>query len=318
MSNDRFHNIAVLMGGVSKEREVSLHSGKAVANGLRNAGYNVVEIDVRDYECEIPSQIQAVFIALHGEFGEDGRIQKILEQRGVPYTGAGSEASGLAFDKVLSKQRFVQHNIPTPAYEILRAGEQRTIPLPVVVKPVRQGSSFGVHRVVSESEWTDAYTDALIYNGEVIVEPYIDGKELTVGIVGEETLPVIEIRAPDNNYNYQAKYTKGLTEYLVPAPLDEQSTRLCQKFAWETFQVLNCRGFGRVDMRMSSSGNIYVLEFNTIPGFTETSLLPKAAQAAGYDFPVLCDRIMRMATLESFSETTVPFAFAPALPGRKY
>ena len=293
------------MGGISGEREVSLRSGQAVAHGLRQAGYDVVEKDVLGHDFEIPAQVEAVFIALHGEFGEDGQIQRILEQRGIPYTGAGPEASNAAFNKKIAKQRFVKNNIRTPSYEVISAGEPRTLDPPVVVKPVSQGSSIGVHRVVKDSEWAHAVNDAFIYDGEVIVEKYIDGKELTVGIVGNDVLPVIEICAPENNYDYRAKYTKGLTQYLVPAPLSEQQTQSCQHLAMQTFEVLECRGFGRVDMRMAQSGEVYMLELNTIPGFTETSLLPKAAEEAGCDFAELCDRIISMAEVVSSSMISV-------------
>ena len=287
------------MGGFSSEREVSLRSGAAVSNGLRQSGYQVTEVDIRSPAFELPSSVDAVFNALHGEFGEDGQVQDLLQSRGVPYTGSGPEGSRLAFDKVRSKRLLLQENISTPAFEVLRTGDQRALPLPVVVKPVRQGSSFGVHRVKEEGEWMVALTDALSYNGEAIVEPFIDGQELTVGLVGDEVLPVIEIRAPDNNYDYRAKYTKGLTEYLVPAPLDKSQTEQCQHLALRTYQALGGRGMGRVDLRMAPDGKIYVLELNTVPGFTETSLLPKAAGAAGYSFTQLCDRIIRLATLEA-------------------
>ncbi|MBU4366919.1 MAG: D-alanine--D-alanine ligase, partial [Kiritimatiellae bacterium] len=221
-----FRNVAVLMGGPSLEREVSLRSGRAVTEGLRQAGYEVVEVDVKDRTrrpgrtFDLPPQVEAVFIALHGEFGEDGQVQDILTRKKVPYTGSRPEASRIAFDKVRSKQILVQHGIPTPAFEVLRPGQARTLPLPVVVKPVRQGSSFGCHKVTAEADWPEALADAMTYNGEALVEAYIDGKELTVGIVEKEVLPVIEIRAPNDNYDYRAKYTKGVTEYLVPAPLD--------------------------------------------------------------------------------------------------
>jgi D-alanine-D-alanine ligase len=292
-----FHKTAVLMGGFSSEREVSLRSGAAVAKGLRECGYAVAEIDIRRPEFDLPPGTEAVFIALHGEFGEDGQIQALLEQRGVPYTGADPAASRLAFDKDQSKRLLIRAGVATPAYEVLRAGGRRTLPLPVVVKPVRQGSSYGVHRVLRENEWAAALAEALTYNGEVIVEPFIDGKELTVGLVGEELLPVIEIRAPDNNYDYHAKYTKGVTEYLVPAPLTKAETELAQRLALATYRTLGGRGMGRVDLRLAPDGGMFVLELNTIPGFTETSLLPKAAAAAGYSFARLCDRILRLASL---------------------
>lgn len=280
------------MGGPSDEREVSLRSGMAVARGLRKAGYNVTEVDVGGHELDLPENVEAVFIALHGEFGEDGQAQSLLEQRGIPYTGSGPEASKTAFDKRLSKKVFVENGVRTPEYEILGKGDERSLSLPVVIKPPCQGSTIGVHRVLSGSEWERARNDTFLYGQEMIVETYIKGRELTVGIVGTKALPVIEIIAPDDWYNYKAKYTKGVTRYLVPAPIDEESSRACQDLALQTFEVLGCRGFARVDCRFSESGEVYILELNTIPGFTETSLLPKAAAEAGISFSTLCDCIM--------------------------
>ncbi|MBI2441589.1 MAG: D-alanine--D-alanine ligase [Lentisphaerae bacterium] len=293
--NRDFKRVAVLMGGPSQEREVSLRSGAAVAQGLRDAGYEALEVDVQDRVLNLPPGVEAVFIALHGEFGEDGQVQEMLEQQQIPYTGSGPEASRIAFDKVRAKQIMLAQGIATPKFEVLERGQRRSLPLPVVVKPVRQGSSFGCHKVTAETAWPTALADALRYNHEALVEEYIDGRELTVGIVDKEVLPVIEIRAPDNTYDYRAKYTKGLTEYLVPAPLDAEAAQRCQDLSGRTYQALGTRGMGRVDLRMSSTGAIYVLELNTIPGFTETSLLPKAARAAGISFSALCDRILRTA-----------------------
>ncbi len=298
MSKTGFRQVAVLMGGPSSEREVSLRSGRAVSEGLRQAGYEVVEVEVRGRSFDLPPQVEAVFIAMHGEFGEDGQVQDILARKKVPYVGSRPEASRIAFDKARSKQVLIQQSIPTPAFEILRPGQARTLPLPVVVKPLRQGSSFGCHKVAAEADWPEALADSMNFNGEVLVEAYIDGKELTVGIVDDEILPVIEIRAPDNNYDYRAKYTKGLTEYLVPAPIDAAATQLCRDLSARTYRALAGRGMGRVDLRMSPDGRMYVLELNTIPGFTETSLLPKAASVAGYAFSALCDRILRTATVD--------------------
>lgn len=286
-----------MMGGWSNEREVSLHSGAAIAQGLRQTGYNVREIDIQKRDFDLPAGTEAVFIALHGEFGEDGQIQSIMEKKGVPYTGAGPLSSKQAFDKVITKKLLVKQHISTPRYEILRSCQERTLPLPVIVKPVRQGSSFGVHKVVDEHEWQEACKDALTFNNEVIVEDYIEGREITVGIVADDVLPVIEIRAPNNNYDYRAKYTKGVTEYFVPAPITNSETETCQRLAEQTYKVLQCRGMGRVDMRMTMDGNPFVLELNTIPGFTETSLLPKAARLAGCDFPSLCNRILQLAAI---------------------
>lgn len=293
----RFNRVAVLKGGFSNEREVSLRSGAAVADGLRQAGYIVDEIDIGGPDFIVPAGVEAAFIALHGNFGEDGQIQRILEQRHIPYTGADPHASRLAFAKNLAKDILMRHKIATPVYEILRPGQKRTLPLPVIVKPTREGSSFGVHRVLHENEWTAALADAMTYNNETMVEEYIAGRELTVGIVGNDVLPVIEIRAPEGNYDFHAKYTKGVTEYLVPAPLKKEQTGLCQRLAWETYCALQCRGFGRIDLRLSPESRMYVLELNTIPGFTETSLLPKAARVAGCSFSNLCERIMEMAMI---------------------
>jgi len=297
MAEPTYHRVAVLGGGPSAEREVSLASGAAVARGLRQAGYEVVEVDPVDADFLLPDGSEAVFIALHGAFGEDGTVQSILRDRGVPYTGSGPEASRLAFDKRLSKETFLAEGIPTPRYEVLPANEGRTMPLPVVVKPPLQGSTIGVHRVFEESAWSAAVADALSYDSEVLVEEFVEGAELTVSVVCDEVLPIVEIRAPDGYYDYTAKYTKGTSRYLVPAPLPEADTRRCQDVGLRAYHVLGCRGLARIDIRLSSRGVPYVLEVNTIPGFTETSLLPMAAQAAGMDFCRLCDRILKAANV---------------------
>ena len=283
------------MGGPSSEREVSLNSGRAVAEALRSVGYDVAEIDLKGRELELPDGIEAVFVALHGEFGEDGQIQEILRTRGIPYTGSGPEASRRSFDKLLSKKTFVEKGIPTPKYEILRKGQGRSLPLPVVVKPIRQGSSIGVHIVSDEADWPAALEEALTHDGEVLVETFIAGRELTVGVVGGDVLPVLEIKAPDGFYNYTAKYTKGLTQYIVPADISVECAAECRRLALLTFQALDCKDMGRVDFRLAPGGDLFVLELNNIPGFTGTSLLPKAARAMGIEFPELCDRIISMA-----------------------
>ena len=293
----RFSRVGVLKGGPSAEREVSLRSGAAVARGLREVGYDVVEIDVQEPSLALPEGLDGVFVALHGTFGEDGDVQGLLDEAGVPYTGAGAEASRVSFDKLRTKRVLVEQNISTPAFEVLNVEGQRTLPLPVVLKPPRQGSSFGIHIVRNESDWDEAFADAVGFDGEVLVEAYIKGRELTVGVVGEQVLPVLEIRAPDGNYDYDAKYTAGKTEYLVPAPLPEVINNHCQDLAMRTFAALDCRGLARVDLRLDADNRAWVLELNTIPGFTETSLLPKAASAAGIDFPDLCRSIMETASL---------------------
>ena len=293
--NRRFKKIAVLKGGPSAEREVSLASGGAVARALRSLDYDVVEVDVTGHDVAWPEGCEAAFIALHGTFGEDGELQALLEARGIPFTGSGSVSSRTSFDKVATKRILERQGIATPRYEVLAPGQARTLPLPVVVKPPRQGSSIGISKVFEESAWPAALEAALKLDTEALVETFIEGAELTVGVVGEQVLPIVEIRAPEGYYDYRAKYTKGLTEYLVPAPLDEETTRACQSLAWRTFTALDCRGLGRVDIRLTPDGHPFVLELNSIPGFTETSLLPKAARAVGLEFPALCEKILNLA-----------------------
>ncbi len=283
------------MGGCSAEREVSLRSGAAVAAALERLGYIVTRVDVTDHTVVLPEDIEAVFIALHGAFGEDGGVQRLLEERGIPYTGSGPHSSEAAFDKVCTKRILSRYGIPTPTYEILQPGQHRTLPLPVVTKPIRQGSSLGVHRVGTEEEWPAACESTRRYGAEILVEPYIAGRELTVGIVDGEPLPVIEICAPNGWYDYEAKYTPGRTLYHVPAPVSESMRRRCQDLAVATFRALGSRGFGRVDLRGTAEDDLCVLESNTIPGFTETSLLPKAAAHAGISFERLCERILETA-----------------------
>jgi D-alanine-D-alanine ligase len=287
-----------MRGGVSEEREISLASGRAVAQGLRQAGYEVEEVDVRGRAVVLGDGVEAVFVALHGEYGEDGGAQAELERRGVPYTGSGPEASRAAFDKRISKRVFVENGIPTPEHEILGRGGRRSLPLPVVVKPACQGSSIGVHAVRGEPEWEPAFSDSLSYGPEVIVERYVPGRELTVGVVGDAALPVVEIVAPQGWYGFDAKYTGGVTSYLVPAPLEPAVEAKCRDLGLRAFRALGCEGLGRVDMRLSPGGDIYVLELNSIPGFTQTSLLPKAAARAGIGFSELCDRIMGTASVK--------------------
>jgi len=295
MTDRPYQRVAVLKGGPSSEREISLKSGAAVAGGLREAGYDVCEVDVTGQQVILPAGIEAVFIVLHGEFGEDGQVQAILDEMRMPYTGSRVAGSRNAMDKVLTKRAFDLHAIPSAPYEILMAGDVRTLALPVVIKPTCQGSSIGVHRVVSEAEWDAALADAFHYGSMLLVERYVSGRELTVGVVERTPLPVIEIVAPDGWYGYDAKYTKGKTTYVVPADLEPSVAAEAQQIALRVFDALDCEGFGRVDFILTAGGEWVVLELNSIPGFTETSLLPKAAAAAGMTFSALCDRIMRTA-----------------------
>ena len=295
MSDRNFSRVAVLMGGPSREREISLRSGTAIVSGLREAGYDAIEVDVKGRDVVLPD-VDAVFIALHGTFGEDGGVQAILEEMGVPYAGSGVQASRDAMDKKRTKEIFVDAGVPSPAYEILHAGQARTMHYPLVVKPASEGSSIGVHRVLDESTWAPAFEDALKYDKNVLVEAYIAGRELTCGIVDGRTFSVVEISAPDGWYDYGAKYTKGRTEYLAPAPIDAETSDRCRELTAKTSDALGCSGFGRVDFRLSEDGELYVLEMNTIPGFTETSLLPKAAACDGVAFSELCATIIETAS----------------------
>jgi D-alanine-D-alanine ligase len=293
----KFKKVGVLKGGPSSEREISLKSGAAVAKGLRAAGYEVVEVDVVGRSLELPEPVDGVFIALHGEFGEDGQIQKLLEARRIPYTGSNPAASLASFDKRLSKKIFIKTGIPTANYEVLGPNGMLSLPYPVVIKPPCQGSTIGIFKVNGPDEWESAFRKSLRYDGEVLAEAFIPGRELTVGIVGSTAFPAIEILAPDGWYDFTAKYSKGQSRHLCPAPLEPAIAARAKQIALDTFTALGCRGLGRVDFRLTDAGELYVLELNNIPGFTETSLLPEAAQAAGIGFAELCAQIMEMAQL---------------------
>jgi D-alanine-D-alanine ligase len=297
MAKRRFQKVAVLMGGPSAERDVSLRSGAAVTVGLCQKGYWVHAIDVTSRRLRIPAGVEAVFIALHGEFGEDGELQAVLDGKGLPYTGSGPAASRASFDKVACKRILEAAGIPTAAWEVVPRGGRPARRPPAVVKPPRQGSSIGVSRVRRAAEWRAALAAARKYGDDVLVEEYLPGAELTVGLVGRDVLPVIEVRARGGSYDYRAKYTPGFTQYLCPAPIRPALARACQALAQRTFAALGCRGMGRVDLRLTAAGAPRVLEMNTIPGFTATSLLPKAAAAAGVAFPDLCERVLNLAGL---------------------
>ena len=297
--------IGVLYGGLSAEREVSLKSGKAVGMALQELGYLVTMIDVDRQVVENlkKSQVQAVFNALHGAYGEDGTIQGVLEYLMIPYTGPGVMASSIAMNKVMSKRILLSHNIPTPDYTVPGEGDlEITVPpggYPLVVKPVAEGSSLGVTIVTGEDQLPEALTTAREYSQQVMIESYIPGLELTAAVLGDEALPLIEIRAQGGVYDYRAKYTKGYTEYLVPAPIASDTARKVQELARSSARALSCtRGAVRVDFRLDMENCPFVIEVNTVPGMTETSLLPQAAEAAGIDFVTLIDRILQGAGLD--------------------
>ena len=283
--------VAVLLGGPGPEREVSLRSGAAVARALRTLGAVVQEIDVKDLKLSLPEPIDLAYNMIHGTFGEDGQIQEILERQGIPYTGEGVAGSQLAFDKILSKRAFDEHVVPTGRWHVIAAGQRPSFEVPFVVKSPRQGSSVGVHIIKDSADLDPALEDCFRFGEAVIVEEFFSGRELTVGILGDVALPVIEIVPREGFYDYQHKYTQGASEYFVPAPIGEEATQAVQYAALAAKRALGLEIYSRVDVILASDGRLNVLEINTIPGMTETSLLPKAAAAAGLDFPTLCERI---------------------------
>ncbi len=287
-------HLAVLMGGPGSEREISLRSGAAVAHALREGGYRVSEVDVHGAEFALPEDTGLCFLMMHGTFGEDGQIQAILERRGIPYTGEGEAASRVAFDKLESKKLFAQAGVSTPRWEVLRAGQQPVLSLPVVVKAPREGSSVGVHLVREPAQLEGALADCLALDREILVEELVEGRELTVGVVGDQATAVVEIRPHEGFYDYAHKYTKGASEYFCPAPLNEAETRLVQETALAAHRALGLKVYSRVDILLRADGIPFVLEANTIPGMTETSLLPKAAAVAGLSFLGLCEKIARL------------------------
>ena len=288
--------IAVLMGGPGSEREVSLASGKAVLKALSGLGLDATGVDVTGTSIDLPAGTGLAFNLIHGTFGEDGQLQQILDEMGVPYTGAGAESSRKAFDKNLAKQAFVAAGVPTPRAEIIDVSngpKLPSFPAPFVVKPPREGSSVGVHIVKDPAKAEAAMADAAKYGDDILVEEFIEGLELTVGILNDQPLPVIHIIPPEGVYDMATKYpwlsgkATG-SQYICPAELDEETTRAVQQAALAAHRSLGIEIYSRVDVLLDPHGRPFVLEANTIPGMTETSLLPKAAAAAGIDFPSLC------------------------------
>ncbi len=291
-------NITVMLGGPSAEREVSLSSGAAVATALRSLGHSVVELDPRTPGWRLAPETQVVFLALHGTYGEDGTVQAELDLLGVPYTGCDAAASRIGFDKVLTKQRCVAAGVPTARSLVLDAAK---IPWPMgwnpplVIKPVRQGSSVGLQFVERVEEWGNALAEALRHDSQVLVEEKIIGRECTVGILGDEPLPIVEVRPKTGVYDYRTKYSAGAAEYFCPAPFDPATTTRVQQAARGAFQAIGGRDYARVDVMVRANGEPVVLEVNSLPGMTATSLLPKAAAAAGIGYAELCQRMVDLA-----------------------
>jgi D-alanine-D-alanine ligase len=335
--------IAVLMGGNSAERDVSLVTGKAVVEGLKKAGHEVVGIDTALGRVQLPpaekdnvplikeqppetrelsrttgeTTVQAisspdlktvdlVFIALHGGAGENGTIQALLDLMEIPYTGSGVLGSAVSMDKLAAKRIVSAAGILTPDFFALESSAisdeksiveavTESLGFPVVVKPNDQGSSVGLFIVERQEDLFEKAGAAARYSEKVLFERFVGGRELTVAILGDKALPVAEVRPKDGFYDYKHKYTPGLADKIVPAPISDEQTKEIQRLGLAAFQALGCRGFARIDFRMSDEGKFYFLESNTLPGMTATSLVPKAAAAAGIDFPELLDRISRIA-----------------------
>jgi D-alanine-D-alanine ligase len=290
------------MGGLSSEREVSIITGNSVLEALNRKGLTAFPIHVdHNIGGTLKSNpIDVAFLALHGTFGEDGCIQGLLEYFKIPYTASGVIGSALAYDKLKSKEILKFHGIPTPDYEVFYKYHaiSRTLDLPVVVKPTNQGSSLGVTIVKNENKWKPALETAFAYSEEVMVEKFIDGKLLAIGMNEMTPMPIIHIRPKSGFYDYEAKYTSGKTEYICPADIEEDEAGRCRQVAIKVFHVLRGRGFPRVDVILDGQGTPQVLEINTIPGMTPTSLLPMAAQEMGMKFDDLVVEILKTAQLD--------------------
>ena len=295
----KFGKVAVLLGGRSAEREVSLKSGALVLNALRERGVDAHAFDPaeRGIEDLIEGGFARAFIALHGRFGEDGTLQGALEWLGLPYTGSGVLGSALAMDKLRTKLLWQASGVPTPPWELLapdadfKAVSAR-LGLPLMVKPVNEGSSIGMSKVRAAGHLEEAFALAVNYDRAVIAEKFIEGTELTAGILGEQALPLIRLETPREFYDYEAKYIADDTRYLVPCGLPPEREREIQALCLKAFRVLGCSGWGRVDLMLDRDGKPWLLEVNTAPGMTDHSLVPMAARAAGLSYEDLCLRIL--------------------------
>jgi D-alanine-D-alanine ligase len=292
--------IGVLMGGTSAERDVSLRSGLAISGALRSHGYVVKDIDVGPDVARklLEEDVEVAFLALHGGTGEDGSIQGMLEVMEIPYTGSGVLASAMAMDKLVSKKAFQSSGIRVPLYEEIGMGQMPRMDCPLIVKPAREGSSVGVSIVRKEDELEEAVREALSFGVSVIAEEYVEGREVQVGVLGSRVLGGVEVRPKREFYDYTAKYTPGLTDYILPPELDEDLYELVMDTGLRAHMALGCEGATRVDLIIDRGNTIYALEVNTIPGMTETSLLPKIAGQAGMDFLSLLEEMLKEALIK--------------------
>jgi D-alanine-D-alanine ligase len=295
----RFGKVAVLMGGLSAEREVSLKSGDAVLHALKRCNVNAHGIDVDQNIINVlqQGQFDSVFNVLHGRGGEDGVIQAVLESLGIPYTGSGILGSALSMDKLRCKQVWRGAGLPTPEYASLNEssdfeGVAQQLGLPVIVKPVHEGSSIGMSKVDEGSSLRAAWEIAAAYDDEVIAEKWISGSEYTAAILGQMALPLIKLETPREFYDYEAKYVANTTQYICPCGLDAETESQLQELAMQAFDVTGCSGWGRVDFMLDEQARPWLIEVNTVPGMTDHSLVPMAAKAAGINFDDLVYRIL--------------------------
>ena len=291
--------VAVLMGGPGSERKVSLKSGEGVIGALQSLGAVVTAVDVLDAGFVLPADTELAFNVIHGTFGEDGQVQRELERRKVAYTGEGVAGSELAIDKIETKKRLIERGVPTAKFEILHDGARPALPLPFVLKAPKEGSSVGIFIVKDEAELEKSLTDAWKFGRELLVEQYIAGRELTVGVVGDLALPVIEIVAKKDFYNFENKYTwlnpnAAGADHYCPANLSPEVTARVQAVGIAAHRALDLEVYSRVDILLTDAGEPFVLEVNTIPGMTPSSLLPEAAAAVGISYPELCRRIAEL------------------------
>ncbi len=300
--------IGVLLGGLSSEREVSLASGTAILHALKEKGYRAVAIDVGSDVAEKihDNGIEVAFIALHGKFGEDGAIQGLLEVMGIPYTGSGILASALGMNKTVSKQVFRSQGLLVGPYEVIyagSAGKERTaleqLQFPAVIKPHAEGSSVGVSLVFKKEDVAPAVELAFKYGSEILIEKFIKGKEVQVGILGKSALGAIEIVPKRAFYDYAAKYEKGMSEHFFPARIPDAAYKRTLEAGLAAHQAIGCRGYSRVDFIIDETGAPYILEVNTLPGMTATSLLPEIARGVGISFPDLVEEILRLSLVDS-------------------
>ncbi len=294
--------IAVLKGGPGSERKVSMASAAGVEKALAGLGAEVFSVDVRDENFGVPEEVDFAFNVIHGTMGEDGTIQRILEKRGIRYTGEGVAGSESAFDKIVSKKCFSENDVTTPDFEIISARDRPKMPLPYVLKAPREGSSVGVYIVKTEEEIEPAFENVKQYSDEVLIEQFVPGRELTVGVVGDLTLPIIEICPKHGFYDFNNKYpflnpqAGGAADHICPAPLPDALTRKIQNLALKAHRALGLEVYSRVDVLLPERGEPTVIEINTIPGMTEASLLPEAAAVSGISYPELCERIIELSS----------------------